>query len=299
MDRLRKPFHFLKKEKKTRNSNGQPAARTSSAKVVDGTGDGTPVVAAGPSSASSGGKTGDKLAQTDTPVPVHIPSSDKEQIGLFELSKSDTAKAVDVVAVHGLQGDAYKTWTHENHTLWLRDMLPAEVPSARIMTFGYESAVAFSNSVSGIRDKALDLLNRLSAKRNDDTHRRPIVFICHSLGGIIVKRALILAHERSSEFHDILTHTKAIAFLAVPHKGSGTAWWGNFAANVLKGASIGLSTNSALVADLRKDSGALTDMQKQSIERIQHLKMYTFYETLKLQGVLVGICFEVGKATYI
>ena len=158
MDRFRKPFHFSKK-KRIRNSSGQPAASNPPVAVVDDTGDGIPVVAAGTSSASSGGKTGDKLVQTDTPVPVQINSSDKAQVGLFELLKSDTAKAVDVVAVHGLQGDAYKTWTDENHTLWLRDILPTEVPSARIMTFGYESAWAFSNSVSGIADKALDLLN--------------------------------------------------------------------------------------------------------------------------------------------
>ena len=208
---------------------------------------------------------------------------------MFELSKS-TVKVVDVVAVHGLQGDAYKIWTHENRTLWLRDILPTEVPSARVMTFEYESAWAFSNSVSGIRDKALDLLNRLSAERNDDTYRRPIVFICHSLGGTVVKKALILAHE---------TNTKATAFLAVPHKGSCTAWWGDFAANVLKSASIGLSTNAALVADLRKDSSALTDIQKQSIERIQNFKMYTFYETLTLQSVLVGTRFDMGKETCI
>ena len=297
MERLRKPFQFLKK-KKTRSSNGQPGAITSSATIVDDTGDDLPIAAAGTSPASVGGETGDKPVQTDTQaVQVDKHSSDKEQIGLFELLASDTAKAVDVVAVHGLQGDAYKTWTHENRTLWLRDMLPAEVPNARIMTFGYESAWAFSNSVSGIEHKALDLLNRLSAKRNDDTRRRPIVFICHSLGGIVVKKALILAHERSSysEYNDILTNTKAIAFLGVPHKGSGNAWWGNFAANALKGASIGLTTNSALVADLRKNSSALTDIQKQSIERIKHLNMYTFYEMLRLHGVLVGIRFDLGK----
>ena len=63
-----------------------------------------PVVAAGTSSASSGGTTGDKLALTDRPVPVQIPSSEKEHIGMFELSKSDSSKAVDVVAVHSLQG---------------------------------------------------------------------------------------------------------------------------------------------------------------------------------------------------
>ena len=289
---FRKFFQSWKRKSET-SSNGQPAASTSSATVGDDTGDGMPIAAAGTSSASIGGNR--------QPAAVQILSSDKEQIGLFELLNSDTAKAVDVVAVHGLQGDAYKTWTHENRTLWLRDLLPAEVPSARIMTFGYESAWAFSNSVSGIEHKALDLLNRLSAKRNDDTHRRPIVFICHSLGGIVVKKALILAHERSSypEFKDILTNTKAIAFLAVPHKGSGTAWWGNFAANALKGASIGLSTNTALVADLKKNSSALTDIQKQSIERIKHLNMYTFYEMLKVHGVLVRTRFDVGKETCI
>ena len=246
---------------------------------------------AGTSCATVGDDPGEHMAQTGRL------SFESDKIGLFELSTAETFKNVDVVAVHGLQGDAYKTWTHEIGTLWLRDLLPAEIPSARIMTFGYDSALAFSNSVSGIEHKALDLLNRLSAKRNDDTHRRPIVFICHSLGGIVVKKALILAHERSSysEFNDILTNTKAIAFLAVPHKGSGTAWWGNFAANALKGASIGLSTNSALVADLRKNSSALTDIQKQSVERIKNLNMYTFYEMLRLHGVLVGTRFDLGK----
>ena len=272
MPRLPKYFQPAENNKKRkRSSNEQLDAVTSYATV--------------------GGDTGVHTSQIETL------SSEREKIGLFELSTAETSNNVDVVAVHGLQGDAYKTWMHEIGTLWLRDLLPAEIPSARIMTFGYESAWAFSNSVSGIEHKAFDLLNRLSAKRNYNTHRRPLVFICHSLGGIIVKKALILAHERSSysDFRDILSSTKAIAFLAVPHKGSGTAWWGNFVANVLKGVSIGFSTNPALVADLRKNSSALTDIQKQSIERIKHLKMYTFYETLRLQGVLVGTGYRSGQ----
>ena len=175
------------------------------------------------------------------------------------------------------------------------------------MHLGVHLGVLSSNSPPGIRKLFTTGKShapahiRLSAKRNDASHKRPIVFICHSLGGIVVKKALTLAHERSSvsEFNDILTNTKAIAFLAVPHKGSGTAWWGNFAANVLKGASIGLSTNSALVADLKKNSSALTDIQKQNIERIKHLNIYTFYETLRLQGVLVGTRFDVRKESRI
>ena len=201
------------------------------------------------------------------------------------------------MAVHGLQGDAYKTWEYGNGTLWLRDLLPGEIPSARIMTFGYNSTIAFSNSVARIEDIALDLLNRLGAQRDENTDRRPVVFLCHSLGGIVVKKALIIAHERSSDpvFKDILMNTKAIAFLGVPHKGSDSAWWANFAANALKGASIGSTTNNALVADLRKDSSVLSTISKQFIDRGRDLSIYTFYERLRLKGVLVRTYFNVNE----
>ena len=90
-----------------------------------------------------------------------------ERVGLFDLSNENDGKSIDVVAVHGLQGDAFKTWEHENGSIWLRDFLPADIPLARIMTFGYESTVAFSKSVAKLEDKSLDLLNRLGMKRNE------------------------------------------------------------------------------------------------------------------------------------
>lgn len=266
-----KLFHFEKGQKNKGHGDRQAAANTSST--------------------TAPANTGDQSAQTETS------SSEKEKIGLFELSTAEAPKTVDVVAVHGLAGDAFKTWEYGNGTLWLRDLLPEEIPSARIMTFGYDSTVAFSNSVARIEDKALDLLNRLGALRDDHTERRSVVFICHSLGGIVVKKALILAHERSSDlvFKDILINTKAIAFLGVPHKGSDSAWWANFAANALKGASIGFTTNNALVADLRKDSSALSTISKQFIDRGRDLSIYTFYERLRLKGVLVRIHFHVKE----
>ena len=282
MPHLRKLLR-LKKNKREGSSDERAAAGTSSATVTVNTNDqSTP--------------TETELATENFTPPTRFISSEKEKIGLFELSKAEPAKTIDVVAVHGLQGDAFKTWEHENNTLWLRDLLPAKIPTARIMTFGYESTIAFSKSVAHIEDKALDLLNRLSAQRDENTDRRPIVFICHSLGGILVKKALVLAHERSSDpaFKDLLMNTKSIAFLGVPHKGSDSAWWANFAANALKGASIGLSTNNALVADLRKDSSVLSNISKQFIDRGRDLTIYTFYERLRLHGVLVRTTLDVN-----
>ena len=98
-------------------------------------------------------------SRSTSPGLVAASEAVREKVGLFELSNKDGERDVDVVAVHGLQGDAYKTWEHDNGSLWLRDFLPADVPSARIMTFGYDSTVAFGNSVARLKDKALELLN--------------------------------------------------------------------------------------------------------------------------------------------
>ena len=222
----------------------------------------------------------------------------KQNIGLFELSTNKFEKNIDIVAVHGLQGDAYKTWEHDNGSLWLRDFLPANVPNARIMTFGYDSTVAFSKSVAKIEDKALELLNHLSAERSPgapDSPSKPIVFICHSLGGIVVKKALILAHERSSnvDYQDILVNTRGIAFLGVPHRGSDIAWWTGFAAKLLRNASLGTSTNVSLLSDLEKGSANLADISSQFVDRAHNLIIYTFYETEKLNKVMVCIIFFI------
>lgn len=231
------------------------------------------------------------LSSPSSPVTFTIPNQIHEPYGFFELANNpETPTTVDVVAVHGLQGHPFRTWTHENGNLWLKDDLPEDVPSARILTFGYDSTIAFSRSVATIEDIALQLLAGLRIERENDKAieaRRPVVFVCHSLGGIVVKKALVLAHERSSNsgFKDILDNTKAIAFLAVPHRGSKTADYAHTLANALKVASIGTSANTALLAGLKKNSPMLEDISKQFVERGKYLRIYTFYEIKKMLGM--------------
>jgi len=97
-----------------------------------------------------------------------------------------------IVAVHGLGGDKYNTWEADGK-VWLKEFLPAKVPNTRIMTYGYDSVVAFSSSVAKIEDFATDLLSRLNDERGTTQEKaRPIIFICHSLGGIVVKKVRLL-----------------------------------------------------------------------------------------------------------
>ena len=95
-----------------------------------------------------------------------------------------------IVAVHGLGGDWEQTWTDENGKLWLRDFLPVHVPhQARVFSYGYDSSTAFSRSVADIEVQAAMLLDRLQGKRKtNEEQSRPVVFIAHSLGGILVKK---------------------------------------------------------------------------------------------------------------
>jgi hypothetical protein len=77
-----------------------------------------------------------------------------------------------IVFIHGLNGDREATWTakDEDHP-WSKTLLPHRIPTARILTFGYDAGVAKWIEVvsqSRIKNHAMDLLSALSAHRGND-----------------------------------------------------------------------------------------------------------------------------------
>ena len=88
-----------------------------------------------------------------------------EQYGLFpihthEPSLSRTEEQVlypvDIIAVHGLGGDAFRTWTHADGTMWLRS-IANDLPGVRVYTFGYDTGVLFSRATGTLQDFARSL----------------------------------------------------------------------------------------------------------------------------------------------
>ncbi|KAE8373282.1 hypothetical protein BDV26DRAFT_297061 [Aspergillus bertholletiae] len=165
-------------------------------------------------------------------------TSGREQLGLFTLR---TPQA-HVVAVHELEGNWETTWTdNTGNAMWLRDFLAAQLPSARIMSYGYNANTFFSASIADIDDVASSLLDYLDGERlSSDRKTNPIIFISHGLGGIV---ALILAHERSSIYGHLLDCVRGLVFFGVPHRGADLAYWGTFAANLLNIVPLGPGTN--------------------------------------------------------
>ncbi|KAL9132774.1 MAG: hypothetical protein Q9175_006049 [Cornicularia normoerica] len=149
---------------------------------------------------------------------------------------------------------ANATWTHENGNFWPTKQLPKRIPSARILIFSYNSQVAWDTSENGIQEHADNLLDRLSGARESrhatvcshlcnpkedvltikspKNYTVPIIFIAHSLGGLVVKQALVIAKN-----NDIYTHlrkaTYGLVFFAVPHQGGHGAGLGAIAKNIV------------------------------------------------------------------
>ncbi|KAI1741319.1 hypothetical protein F4680DRAFT_447227 [Xylaria scruposa] len=150
------------------------------------------------------------------------------------------------------------------------------------MSFSYNSSVQFSKSVSSIAEFAVQLLESLMAQRvNGLEDDRPVLFICHSLGGIVFKQACNIAYDKI-RYQGIFKAITGVAFFGTPHRGSNMASLGNVLGAVLKAASFGINTNSQLLKDLERGSRVLDDITTTFINRKYAFQICSFYETEKM-----------------
>ncbi|KAF8526901.1 hypothetical protein BU17DRAFT_82343 [Hysterangium stoloniferum] len=189
--------------------------------------------------------------------------------------------SVDIVAIHGVDGDRISSWTAADASqTWLqdKDMLPRDIPEARILTYGYNSVTWGDQRPIRIamESHAQDLIAQLVAYRTE-THtprNRPIIFLAHSTGGIILKFALILAnktHEGHLGHHrSFAEDTAGILFLGTPHQGTAAAKF------FVKLYSLNGKFDNALTEDLRKYSETLQD-QLSAYNAISHQYITKFY----------------------
>ena len=155
-----------------------------------------------------------------------------------------------------------------------------------------QANVAFETSIAGVREQAVNLLNRIASQR-EDAEDRPITFVTHSLGGIIVKRALVEANLDDT-YKSIRDATYGIAFFSTPHQGGNFTKLGDIAAPIVRGVLRNRS-NSFMEA-LTKDSlfsNYLADDFRHSLEDYYVL---SFFETLPMGKLgLVRIQFGSSK----
>jgi len=233
------------------------------------------------------------------PAPTSVASSPAPKksfsYGLKLLYQPETA-IVDVVFIHGLTGNRDQTWTAQGAVApWPKVMLPKKLPRARILTFGYDANVADWRAMvskNRIGDHSRNFLAALATYREEsDTNSRPIIFVVHSLGGLVCEDAL-LSSKNSADRHlqNILDCTRGILFLGTPHSGSALARWAELLAK-----SIGLikQTNSQILQVLQTDSEVLARIQTEFHTMIRAranrgdppIAIICFFEELPLPGI--------------
>ena len=219
--------------------------------------------------------------------------------------------------MHGLNGNAKGTWTSDSGVFWPADLLPKLGPkNARVLSYGYNSHVtSFSDGVSrdGVLQHAESLAGALSANRNVRQQQhlaqtakvtptlyepltdfllqlhnaidRPIIFVCHSLGGLVVKRALIycrsLAHENVEHLRAIYISTYGILFLGTPHNGTDVAKWAHMLQSI-SGVIVPkkfMDSSSTLVRALKTNSELLQNINSGFADISSRFHMYFFHET--------------------
>ena len=151
-------------------------------------------------------------------------SKDGSQYGLEVLYNGADADHpdVDFVAVHGMDGHPIKSFTDtETGCCWLRDLLPSDFPHCRVFSYGY-SADFIAKAPTSLSDQARTLCMALKWLSLEQRTIRRRIFICHSIGGLLVKRVLIEAHQ-DPQLIDVYRYTAGIVFLGTPHRSSSSA----------------------------------------------------------------------------
>ena len=210
-----------------------------------------------------------------------IPTS-YEVDGLFQISGcSNEDREADVVFVHGLGGDAKQTWHPDGHPdkFWPK-WLGEKLPNVGVWSLDYEAAkMKWNGDALPLSDRAKDVLGRLML---GGIGSRPIIFVTHSLGGLVVKQLLRHAKEMAIEdWTAIGESTCGIVFIATPHSGSDLSGYMSMVSTFAR--------PTAAVADLEAHHPRLRELNEWFRNNFAALRMRVtvLYETKKTMGITV------------
>lgn len=180
---------------------------------------------------------------------------------------------------------------------WPKDWLAEDVLGLRILAVDYPTALSnwrtdCDLNKDSLRQRALHVMKQLEAA---DLGERPIVWVAHSMGGLLVKQILVLCDEYLSKYpressveddatnlptsrsflENVTKQTKGIVFYSVPHKGSNLDWIERRDLQRL----LQLTTE---VIELQKGSPVLVELHEKFLNLINrpevNIKFMTFAE---------------------
>ncbi len=179
----------------------------------------------------------------------------------------------------------------KREVFWPRELLPQVFPQARILTWGYNVQIKHmltSTSKESIFQHAGVLLSDLALLRTSSADKQKhLIFIAHSLGGIVVKDALSRSRNETTWIDEILPATIGVIFLGTPHHGSKKA---SLAKQVMKLVKIFYQdTDTKIIRALEEKSDVLERVTRGfgQVLSAGKIKVHSFQEADKTNGVMI------------
>ncbi|KAI1741754.1 tetratricopeptide repeat domain-containing protein [Xylaria scruposa] len=137
------------------------------------------------------------------------------------LDPGDTKDGIDIILVPGIGTPVPKNWPFADQS-WLAT-LPYHGAGVRVLSYEYSSPFVGSKpSWESLLMLGYDFLQHLSEAQSQSTtdlfNSKPIVIVCHSLGGIVVKQALCVANKQFPRYQSTIHSIAGVIFLSTPHR---------------------------------------------------------------------------------
>jgi hypothetical protein len=134
-----------------------------------------------------------------------------------------------------------------------------------------------------IKKRASDLVDQFKSAQITNN---PVVWVCHSMGGLIAKQFMLNLHELGE--HEMLNNMRAIVFLSTPHLGSKIAK----TATAFSFATF----PSTEIFELSADNVYLIDMNKKFLNMLE--KLPELSKNLKVISMLEKMPTYIGLNIY-
>lgn len=179
------------------------------------------------------------------------------------------------------------------NVFWPRDLLPVTVPNARVLTYGYDTKIrhAFVGPVSSnsVADHGWDLLCALGDVRSDNPSR-PLLFIAHSLGGLVTKIALMKSRESEHlkpRLHCVMASTVGVFFFGTPHRGADPLGPGTRHILTALAKGFAFKLNDSIIGTLMPSDESLREIRDGFLSLAKKWKwaIYSFQEEYGVSGL--------------
>ncbi|KAL1884476.1 hypothetical protein Plec18167_002066 [Paecilomyces lecythidis] len=141
------------------------------------------------------------------------------QLQVLRDSIDSSQPGVDIVLIPGIGTSAPESWPFAD-----QDWLPTVPVGAGTRIFAYQYTSLFSGndpswgSILMLGYDLLELMINIPSQSDLQATNKPILVVCHSLGGVILKQALCVANSQSFRYGSIVNAIAGVIFLSTPHR---------------------------------------------------------------------------------